>query len=111
MIFYIIFEKMLVVTIQKDGIDLFEPIIKQYPDSIDIDEIEYSFDGTELLQVFLEITQLTLPIIASILISKQNKGRIVEIKNGDKEIKVPINEELSLEETMLLLEKCFDDED
>lgn len=94
---------MIVVNIKKDDISLFEEIIQQYPDSIDVDEVKYAFDGQTVYQIFLEITKITLPIIASILISREGKEKIITIKKSGKEITAPIKEELTIEELKELL--------
>lgn len=101
---------MIVVNIKKDGISLFEEIIQQYPDSIDVDEVEYAFDGQTIYQVFLEITKATLPIVASILVSKEGKGKIIEIKKNGIEIKAPIKEGLTLEQVMELLKGLLNED-
>lgn len=101
---------MITMNIEKDGIDLFKAIVEQYPENIEIDEIEYSFDGTSFFQVFLDITQFTLPIIASILISKEGKSKIFTIKKDGIEITIPIKQELTLEEVKKFLQVYLDDE-
>ena len=89
---------------------MFSELYEQYPDSIDDIGIVNSFDGTTLLQIILEITRITIPVIASILISRNNRQLIFNAKGKDgSEITVPIREALSIEELMELLKQYSDE--
>ena len=100
---------MLVLKIEKEGLDLFETIMKNEPDSIDVEEIEYSFDGGSFLQVFVDITEFTLPVIASILVSKRGKNKVIVVKKDGMEISIPIDRELTVEEMKEFLEKYINE--
>lgn len=95
---------MISINIEKSDIYLFEKIIRNYPENIDIDEVESSFNGEVMYQIILELTEAILPIIVSILIAKENKSRIISIKHHGVDITAPIKQELTFEQLKELLD-------
>lgn len=102
---------MIIINIERDGIDLFNTIINNYPDNIEIDDVEFSFDGASILQICIDLTKFIVPIVASILISKTGKSKILSIKKNGVDINIPINKELNIEEVEALLQRYIDDEE
>lgn len=44
--------------------------------------VTYKFDGAEIIQLLIEITKVTAPVIAGVLIGKLESGKITVKKNG-----------------------------
>lgn len=90
---------------------IFHQLYEQFPESITETDVESSFDGTSLLQVAIEISKLTLPIVASIWVAKFNKNNVIAIKDKNgREITAQIAKPLTLNEVKELLKVNQDDD-
>ena len=104
---------MITLEVRVEEAAIFDPLREKFQKEIKYYQEEESFDGVTIMQMVIELTEVTLPLIASIIIAKINtKNSItVKCKNGT-EITANISEAKTLEqvETLLLL-KCKDDDD
>ena len=71
---------MLVIEVKKEDSNILEELIKQEKE---VQLVEPSnLDGDSLIQLFLEMSKITAPIIASIIIANKNSNKITIKKNG-----------------------------
>ena len=106
---------MISIFLPNDEKDTFIQLYENYPESISETKIINSFDGSDLIQLFIEITKYTLPVVASILVAKLSKSNVITIKNKNgQEITVTLKDALTIDqvkEIIALNENSEDNDD
>ena len=71
---------MLIIEVKKEDREVLEEFIQQ---DKEVQLVEPSnLDGAAILQLFIEVTKITAPIIASIIIANINSNKITIKRNG-----------------------------
>ncbi len=93
---------MITFLVAENDLDIFNEINEICPEQVHYINIEASLDGQAAMQVIVEISKVTIPLLASIIINYINNRKIV-IKENGKEITTFLKERLSYEQIKEIL--------
>ena len=99
---------MLQIIMNEDDVKLFDKISEEQPGTVIKTSVIASFDGADMVQLFVEITKFTLPVLASILIANIDRTKSFKYKKDNVEVEIPIEKNFSIEQAMELIKNASD---